>query len=82
MTIETTAIITGVLVILIAGAITAVIIHISNEKKHPDADKIVFKDVCKAEMEGQQDCFEAKLDNVIKDVSEIKTDVKELLQRN
>jgi tRNA A37 threonylcarbamoyltransferase TsaD len=81
MTIETTAIITGVAIVLVAGAIIAVIKHVSNEKKHPDTEKIVYKDVCNAEMQGLQDCFEAKLNNVVADISEIKTDVKELLKR-
>jgi len=66
MTIETTAIITTCFAAGIIGAIACVIKHICNGKKHPDIDKIVFKDVCQA----KEDCVESEIkglkDNVEK----------------
>ncbi len=60
MTIETTAIITGVAIVLIGGAIVAVCKHVSNENKHPNRSDIVFRDVCAA----KEDCVETEIKNL------------------
>ena len=71
MTIETTVIITTCVAAGIIGAIGAVIKHISNERKHPDIDKIIFKDVCVEKMKGQEDCVEAEIKGLKENVDKL-----------
>lgn len=86
MTIETTAIITGVAIVLLAGAIVAVIKHISNSDKHPCKKDVIFRDSCEPKMERLEDCIEGAIDrantqyeNLTDKVDELKKDLKDEL---
>jgi len=51
--------------------------HTSNHRKHPCADKIVYKDVCEA----NRDCIETKIDG-LKELLETRFDGLEDLIKN
>jgi len=76
MTIETTAIITGVFILLIGTVILAIAKHLANSDKHPCKKDIVFKDVCASEMTGLKDCFESEVKSVNTRLEDLKVDVK------
>lgn len=67
--------------IAIFGAISGVfgwlLKHLSNSKKHPCSDSLVYKDVCKA----NRDCIEEKIDGLQK-VIETRFDNLEELVKN
>lgn len=47
---------------IIVGLFWGLYTHSSNTDRHPAKKDIVFKDVCKPEMQRLEDCIEAKLD--------------------
>lgn len=66
-------IIGGVLLAVIPAGIIGVTKHCTNEKKHPPADEIVFKDVCASAHKGLEGTIEAKfegMDNRFADLKE------------
>lgn len=65
------------LIALIAGVYGWLLKHLSNSKKHPCGDNLVYKDVCEA----NRDCIEAKIDGLQK-VIETRFDGLENLIKN
>jgi hypothetical protein len=77
MTIETTSILTGVAVVLVAAAIVAVVKHINNNQKHPCKKDIVFSDVCEPKMKQVTDCIESEIADRKEAYRELRNDMKE-----
>jgi len=76
---EITIYIAGLLTVvgLVVGCYVWCSRHINNRRKHPCADDIVSKEVCKSERRRLEDCMEGGLKNVNTRITELKGDVKE-----
>jgi len=68
---------------LFAGIYGWLIKHLSNSNRHPNADKIVFHDVCLERNKRLEDCIENEIkqskeryDNLIKAIDELKAMIK------
>lgn len=76
MTIETTSILTGVAIVLVASAIAAIAKHISNSAKHPCKKDIVFKNVCQPNMKWLGDCIEKEIIDRKEAFKQLREDMK------
>jgi len=55
--------------------------HITNSKKHPCKEDIVYRDVCEAERGRIEDCVESELKNVNRRLDEQRSDMKDGFSR-
>lgn len=62
---------------MISGVYIWLLKHLSNSKKHPNSDNLVFRDVCEA----NRDCLEIKIDG-LKELIEQRFDNLEKLVKN
>jgi len=69
--------IVGTLIAAVTGLYGWFLTHMSNSKKHPSKDAIVYKDYC----DKNHDCVEAKIDG-LKELMEQRFDSLEELVRN
>ena len=75
--------------VLVPAGIIAIIKHTTNSTKHPCKKDVVFVDVCREKMKGQEDCVESELRAVNEKVDSLKVDmrtgfkeVKDLIRSN
>ncbi len=75
-------VLTGVVVVVVSGAIIFLAKHTVNESKHIGKDGAVGEDLCDARMKATDDCFEAKIDGLEQLVKSEFENVKELIRNN
>lgn len=66
----------GIVTVAIAGVYGWLLKHLSNTKKHPCKDDIVFKDVCESERKRLDDCIETVVKRSDERHKELKEDMK------
>lgn len=66
---------------LIAGVWGWLLKHCSNSRKHPCADNLVFKDVCRSERKRIDDCMESEIEERKERYKELKEDINNRFDR-
>lgn len=60
---------------LIVGVYVFMVKHLSNSRRHANADHLVFKETCKSDMKGLRDCVEVELEYLKKGQQGLRDDM-------